>query len=159
MRVEFKRAMAPREIPKLMALDRRIFPKADLFRAEDWRRYEAYWMKVDGKVAGCCAFELNVDFQEDLREDGVNPAMEGSLWIATTGILPRLQGRGLGTLMKSWEIAFARYHGFRRIVTNVRSRNRAMLAVNRRFGFKVLRKTPDYYWGPGDATVVMELVL
>ena len=149
----------PREMRRLMAFDRKVFRKADLFWAEDWRRYEAYWMRVDGRVAGCCAFETNVDFQEDLRRDGVNPPMEGSVWIATTGILPSMQGRGLGTLMKSWEIAFARSRGFRRMVTNVRSRNRAMLALNRKFGFRVIRRTPGYYSGPRDATVVMELML
>jgi ribosomal protein S18 acetylase RimI-like enzyme len=62
-------------------------------------------------------------------------------------------------LMKSREIAFARSHGFRRIVTNVRSGNRAMLALNRKFGFREIRRTNGYYTGPRDATVVMELVL
>lgn len=159
MRVEFRKATVPREIPRLMAFDRKVFRKADLFHAEDWKEYESYWMKVEGKVAGCCAFELNVDFREDLRADGVNPPMEGSLWIATTGVLPSMQGRGLGTLMKSWEIAFAKHRGFRRIVTNVRSRNAAMLALNRRFRFQEIRRTDGYYAGPRDATVVMELLL
>lgn len=159
MRVEFRRARVPGELRRLMEFDRAVFPRADLFPAEVWRELETWWMTVDGKVAGCCAFELNVDFQEDLEPELGNPPMEGSVWIATTGILPRWQGRGLGGLLKAWEIAYARHHGFRRIVTNVRSRNRAMLALNRKFGFRVVRRTPGYYAGPRDATVVMELKL
>ena len=53
MRVEFRRAIVLREIGKLMAFDRKVFRKADLFHAEDWKEYESYWMKVVGTVAGC----------------------------------------------------------------------------------------------------------
>ena len=68
-------------------------------------------MLVDGVKVGCCAFETNVDFQEDVRDDGVNPPLRNCLFIASTGILPRFQGQGFGRLLKSWEVAYARYHG------------------------------------------------
>jgi ribosomal protein S18 acetylase RimI-like enzyme len=159
MQVEFRRAIVPREIRRLKAFDKKVFPKADLFDATAWRGYESYWMIVDRRAVGCCAFQTNVDFQEDVREDGVNTPLPGSLYIATTGILPGRQGTGLGALLKCWEIAYAKYHGYKRVVTNVRSRNAAMLALNRKFGFQEIRTTAGYYAGPRDATVVMELVL
>ena len=116
-------------------------------------------MLVDRKKVGCCAFERNVDFRQDLRADGRNPKLGGSLYIATTGILPEVQGQGLGTLLKSWQVAYARHNGFTRIVTNTRKSNRAMIRLNKNLGFKSIRTTANYYAEPAESTVVMELVL
>ncbi len=157
MNIEFRRAIVPREIPSLVAFDHKTFPRADWFSAADWKHYEAYWMIAGKTKAGCCALQPHVDFQEDIREDGVNPPCPGSLYIASTGILPRYQGMGFGRLLKSWEISYARYHGFTRIVTNMRKSNAAMIRLNRQFKFRVVRTTPDYYRDPAEATVVMEL--
>jgi ribosomal protein S18 acetylase RimI-like enzyme len=159
MKTEFRRAIVPAELRSLQAFDRKVFRKSDLFPAACWRICESYWMLVDGVKVGCCAFERHVDFQQDLRADGSNPRMVGSLYISTTGILPRFQGRGFGRLMKQWQIVYARYHGFTRIVTNTGKRNVAMIALNRKFHFRTIRTTPRYYYEPTDATVVMELRL
>jgi ribosomal protein S18 acetylase RimI-like enzyme len=159
METEFKKAVVLEDMRKLRAFDRKVFPKADLFSVEDWKEYEPYWMIIDGGTVGCCAFEAHVDFQEDIREDEVNPRMKGSLYISTTGILPEYQRGGLGRLFKCWQVAYARYHGFHRIVTNTRKRNVRMIALNKEFGFRILRTTPGYYCGPTDSTVVMELRL
>jgi ribosomal protein S18 acetylase RimI-like enzyme len=155
LRTEFRQAIIPDELRALAAFDRKVFP-ADHFPASAWREYESWWMLIDGRKAGCCAFEWHVDFREDLRPDQKNPALQGSLYIATTGILPRYQRKGLGQLLKSWQIAYAAAHGFTRIVTNTRKRNKGMIALNQKFGFRVLRTTPRYYADPVDATVVME---
>lgn len=143
----------------MLAFDRKVFPISDRFPPTYWTTLTSYWMLVDGVKAGCCAFQKHIDLQEDLRPDHFNPAMKGSLYIASTGILPRFQGRGLGTLMKAWQICYARRHGFNRIVTNTRKRNTAMIRLNKKFGFKVLRTTRAYYCEPTDSTVVMELRL
>jgi ribosomal protein S18 acetylase RimI-like enzyme len=103
--------------------------------------------------------EEHADFADDLADDGVSPRREGSLYIASTGILPNFRGKGFGQLSKAWQIAYARVNGFSRIVTNTRRRNAAMIALNKKFGFRVLRTTPRYYREPTDATVVMELFL
>jgi ribosomal protein S18 acetylase RimI-like enzyme len=158
MKTEFRKAL-PVEIRGLVAFDRKIFPKSDRFSKEYWKDIEAYWMLVDDVKVGCCAFEKRVDFQEDIQADEANCRMDGSLYISTTGILPEFQGRGFGQLLKCWEIAYARHHGFTRIVTNTRKKNRAMIALNRKFGFQVIRTTPRYYSDPVDSTVVMELIL
>ena len=159
MRTEFRRVKTPDEIRSLLTFDRKVFDAVDRFPAEYWSSVQSYWMLVDGVKVGCCAFEKNVDFQGDQREDGLNPRLDGSLYIASTGILPRFQGRGFGRLMKSWQIAYASHHEFKRIVTNTRKRNKRMIHLNRIFGFKVIRITPRYYSHPADSTVVMELRL
>jgi ribosomal protein S18 acetylase RimI-like enzyme len=158
LKTEFRPARIPEELRSLLAFDRKVFP-SDHFPASEWRRYQSWWLLVDGRKVGCCAFEEHVDFADDVRNDGINPARPNSLYIASTGILPRFQNQGFGRLMKSWQIAYARHHGFNRIVTNTRRHNAAMIALNRKFGFKVIRTTPRYYQEPADATVVMELKL
>jgi hypothetical protein len=110
MHVEFRRAIIPDEVPELLAFDRKVFPKADLFDREDWMRDDSYWMLVDGAKIGCCAFQADRDFRDDLRKDGRNPPMKGSLYITTTGILPLFQSRGFGKLFKVWQITYARLH-------------------------------------------------
>ena len=159
MITEFHKAIVPDEIRSLMAFDRKVFPKSDRFEAAYWNVCEPYWMVVDGVRVGCCAFEEHVDFQDDTSRDGLNRRRPGSLYICSTGILPKFQGKGFGGLLKSWEISFARYHGFKRMVTNTRKRNAKMIALNRKFGFRMIRTTPRYYSDPVDSTVVMELSL
>ena len=159
MKTEFRRAVVPREIRSLMAFDRKVFPRSDLFDAAYWRICVSYWMLVDGIKAGCCAFEEHADFRDDLDAKAANPPRKGSLYISSTGILPKFQGKGLGALLKSWQLAYARYHGFSRVVTNMRRRNSAIIRLNRKFGFRVVRTTAGYYSAPADSTLVMALKL
>jgi ribosomal protein S18 acetylase RimI-like enzyme len=157
MKTEFKKAFVPREIKSLMTFDQKVFAKSDLFDIDDWKNDDSYWMIVDGVKVGCCAFDKNVDFQDDIA--GCNPDKKGSLYVSTTGILPGFQSKGFGKLMKAWEISYARYHGFTRIVTNHRKSNARMIKLNQKFGFKTIRTTRRYYDEPVESVVVMELLL
>ena len=157
MRTEFRKVRTADEIGSLMAFDRKVFSSVDCFPRDHWLNVLSYWMLIDGIKVGCCAFENNVDFQQDQRRDGVNPPLTGSLYIASTAILPRFQGHGFGRMLKAWQVAYAWRHKFNRIVTNTRKRNKPMIHLNRKFSFEVIRITPGYYSGPSDSTVVMEL--
>jgi ribosomal protein S18 acetylase RimI-like enzyme len=157
MLLEFRRALVPEEIPALRKLDLEIFGK-DAFEEELWFGLEPYWILVDGAVAGCAAFALDTEFQEDLREDDENVPCRGTLYIQTTGLLQAYRGQGLGKRIKEWQIEFARRNGFQRIITNCRESNAAMIAINEKYGFRAIRTTPGYY-EDGEATVVMELLL
>lgn len=158
MNTEFRKAVLPFDLRSLAAFDRKVFP-SDHFPIDQWRTYESYWLLVNKRRVGCCAFERHVDFTDDIREDGANVPRPGSLYIASTGVLPKFQGTGFGQLMKCWQITYARLQGFERIVSNTRKRNARMLALNKKFGFRIVRTTPRYYSDPTDATVVMELLL
>jgi ribosomal protein S18 acetylase RimI-like enzyme len=157
MRTEFRRARNPKEIRSLVIFDQNVFQKypADWFDRDDWKGFDSWWMIVNNRKIGCCAFEPHVDFHEDQK----NPYRRGSLYIATTGILPRFRGLGFGDLLKCWQISYARYNRFTRIVTNSRKSNKPMIKLNEKFGFKLLRTTPNYYDNPREPTVVMELRL
>jgi GNAT superfamily N-acetyltransferase len=155
MTTEFRQAVLPGELRALMEFDAKVFPKPDRFPRSEWRRYESYWMLVNGRRVGCCALEKHVDF----CEDGCNLPLEGCLYIATTGILPRFQRTGLGALLKAWQLAYARHYEFNRIVTNTRKRNTAMIALNLKYGFQIERSVRGYYIDPVDSTAVMSLCL
>jgi ribosomal protein S18 acetylase RimI-like enzyme len=144
---EFRPAVLPAELHSLQAFDRKVFPKSDVFPADYWKQCEPYWLLIDGVKAGCCAFDKNTSQKE------------GTLYVTTTGILPRFQRRGLGQLMKQWQIAYARRHGFTRIVITTRKSNAAMIALNRKFHFKIVRTIPHYYAEPTEPALVMELLL
>jgi ribosomal protein S18 acetylase RimI-like enzyme len=143
MKTAFRKAIVPQEIGALLAFDRKVFPPPDRFDRAYWNVCESHWLVVGNTKAGCCAFEKR----------------GRSLYISTTGILPRFQGQGFGDLLKSWEVAYARYHGFKRIITNCRKRNARMIALNRKFGFRIVRTIPRYYTEPTDSSVLMELLL
>ncbi len=161
MNTEFRRALVPTEIRSLVIFDHKAFHKypADWFDRDDWKTCDPWWMIVHDRKVGCCAFEPHVDFQGDIRGDGQNPPLRGSLYIVTTGILPQFRGLGFGNLLKYWQVLYARHHGFTRIVTNSRKSNKPMIGLNEKFGFKILRTTPNYYEEPRESTVVMELRL
>jgi ribosomal protein S18 acetylase RimI-like enzyme len=156
MTTQFRKAILPKELGALLAFDRKVFPRADRFDAQYWSACESYWMIVGAAKVGCCAFEKHVDFHSD---HGGPPRLRGSLYISTTGILPRFQNRGFGPLLKAWEIAYARYHGFNRVITTCRKSNSRMIALNRKFGFRIVRTIPRYYVEPRDSAVLMELLL
>jgi ribosomal protein S18 acetylase RimI-like enzyme len=156
MKTEFRKAVLPDELKRLVSFDHKVFTRADWFTKSDWERYDSYWLIVDEVTVGCCGFEHHVDFQDDQEIE--NPPLPGSLYISTTSILPRFQGQGLGRLLKSWQIAYARRHRFARIVTNHRASNRQMIELNKEFGFRIIRRQKAiYYEDPDEPTVVMEL--
>lgn len=147
MNTEFRRAAFPADLRALQAFDKKVFPKSDVFPAKYWKQCEPYWLLIDGVKAGCCAFDKHTSHAE------------GTLYVTTTGILPRFQRKGLGQLMKQWQIAYARRHRFTRIVTTTRKSNAAMIALNRKFHFKTVRTIPGYYAEPTEPALVMELLL
>ncbi len=157
MVLEFRKAVLPEEGAELWKMDVEIFGK-DAFDEELWLSLESYWIVADGRVAGCAAFIHDVEFQEDLRGDGENAAQPGTVYIQSTGLLCAYRGQGLGKRIKEWEIEYAERNRFRRMVTNCRESNAAMISVNEKYGFRAIRSTPGYY-EDGEATVVMELVL
>src|ERR1700724_1989814 len=77
--LEFRKAVVPDEVDELRRVDLEIFEK-DAFEEELWYSVEAYWIVVDGLVAGCAAFVHDVDFEEDLREDDEHVPRRGTVY-------------------------------------------------------------------------------
>ena len=161
MRTEFRKAVLAREMRSLLLFDRKAFHQypADWFGREDWKACTPWWMLVDGRKVGCCAFARHVDFLDHPQEKGNSGNLHGSLSIVSTGLLPEFRGLGLGKLMKQWQICYARQHGFVQIVTNSRESNNAILSLNQKAGFRMVGTIPNYYENPAEAAVVMEFHL
>jgi ribosomal protein S18 acetylase RimI-like enzyme len=150
MNVEFRKVVIPDEIDALCTFDRSAFAKfpADLFEPEEWDEFESYWMVVDGVIVGCSAFVPNVDYDE-------TPQI-GSLWIASTGVLPDHQRKGFGKMLKEWQINYAKEHGFKLIVTNMRESNSPIIELNKKLRFTIREVSPGYYSDPLEDAIVME---
>lgn len=144
MKTEFRKAVLPREVKALMAFDRSVFPETDCFDADYWRECDSWWLIVSGKRIGCCAFEKTIS---------------RTLYIATTGLLPAYRGKGFGALMKSWQIAYAQTHRFRRLRAHTRKSNKRMIELNRQFGFRIVKIELNHYTNPDEPAVLMELKL
>jgi ribosomal protein S18 acetylase RimI-like enzyme len=143
MKTQFRKAILPKELAALLAFDRKVFPQPDRFDRAYWKQCESYWLIVGTTKVACCAFEKR----------------GRSLYISTTGVLPRFQNQGFGKLAKSWQIAFARYHGYNRVITHCRKHNTPIVSLNRQFGFRIVKTIPRYYLEPTDSAVFMELLL
>jgi GNAT superfamily N-acetyltransferase len=97
--------VVPHEIRSLVGFDHKVFPEADWFEPDDWREYKSFWMQLNGRRVGCCAFGEHEDFRDDIGPDNI--PRKGTLYIASTGIIPEFQGVGLGRPMKAWQVSCA----------------------------------------------------
>ena len=148
MQIHFRPALIPADLRSLILFDRKAFHQfpGDWFDAAMWRHFQSWWLLLGARKIGCCAFEPHVPSRR-------------ALYIASTAILPAFRGQGFGSLLKSWQIAYARHHGFTRLVTHTRASNRALIALNEKFGFKKIRRLAGYYGNPPEPAIVMELKL
>ena len=149
--LEFRKAVVPEEVASLCEFDRKVFGDFpdDLFPAEYWAELESYWVLSDGIKVGCVALQPNVDYDEQPRQ--------GTLFIASTGLLAEFRGHGYGNHMKDWQIQYAREHQFKCIVTNAREGNVQSIRLNAKFGFRARERISGYYSNPNEAAIVMEL--
>jgi GNAT superfamily N-acetyltransferase len=154
MNIEIVRADVSTEAEALSELDQRIFSDADYFEPPDWRGYEAFWIMVDGQVAGSIAFDLNAAANPEV----VNPSPT-CMFIISIGLLPEFRGRGIGDVAQRWEINYAKTHGFTRLVATCRASNEPSIRLHQKWGFVKTREIPDYYECPVEPAVVLELQL
>jgi ribosomal protein S18 acetylase RimI-like enzyme len=156
LNIEIKEARIPEESAALTEMDKVIFSGGG-FSEEEWEEHEAFWLIVDGRKVGSVAFKLN-GVSGETSSEPYHPA-PGCAYIAGTEILPEFQGIGLGSILKAWEIAYARAQGFGRIETNARMSNLRSINLNLKHGFKVVRVKPGYYGNPTENALVLELRL
>jgi len=156
VKIDIVRAEDALEAVELAALEARMFRPADRLTAEDWKEYEAFWILADMQTAGSIALGLNMNFSGFFDKD---MSEQGCLYLVSTGILPEFQGRGIGNIVKRWEVEWARTHRFTRISTNCRASNTGSLRLNQKFGFKIIGEVPNYYEAPIESAIAMELTL
>ncbi len=157
MNIEIRPADTSAEAAALAALDAKIFLPSDCFEdIEIWQEYEAFWIILDGEIIGSIALGRDLEFSGSWEFDAQCPRC---VYLASTGILPEHQRKGIGIWVKQWEIDWARSNGFTRISTHCRKSNFGSLRLNAKFGFVITAEIPGYYEDPDEPTIVMELVL
>jgi len=150
MNFEIRRADSS-EAVALAALDQKMFPVSDYITTKQWGELTSFWIRVDGKIVGSIGLEPYAD-------DGSAPFLK-SLHVASIGLLPKFQGKGLGSLAQQWEINYAKAHGFKRIVAHCRASNEVSLHLHQKFGFKVVGEVPHSYHEPEESAITLELLI
>lgn len=145
----------PEETQDFIELDRLIFSEADAFNPEFFDLFENFWIIINGRRAGAIMLGLHMD----RWSQEVPPPREGSLYLASTGLLKRYRGFGAGRQAKLWQIAYAREHGFTRLVAENRESNHAIVNLNESLGFELIGIDPGFYPDPLEDALIMELVL
>lgn len=125
------------EVNRLSGLDNpgndAVFPD---FYAFSKNVFEAAWFRADTQILAA-----HGDEWVGLSAIGVYPE-NNYAYNAFTGVLREYRGRGLAQALKLQTILLARKEGVRYIRTDNDSNNAAMLAVNRKLGYK---PEPGYY--------------
>ena len=151
------RRVRPDEMGLLCELDTKIFESDAFTSLEDWEGLETFFITVKDQVIGSIAFRHNTGISVHYTEEYVD--LPGSLYIVSTALLPEWQGRGIGKQAKTWQIEYARKHGFERIVTNARVSNIKSIKLNELFGFEKVRVFSSWYDEPEEDAIVLELKL
>lgn len=125
------------ELNRAAAMDNpgndRVFPD---YYAFSKNVFEAAWFRAETQIIAAHA-----DQWAGLAAIGIYPAADYA-YNAFTGVLREYRGRGLAQALKLQTILLAKKAGVRYIRTHNDSKNRSMLAVNRKLGYK---PEPGYY--------------
>lgn len=140
---------------RLREFDKGMFPEADWFSEKDWRRFEAFWIEVDGTVVGSAGYWQDVG----LWTDDDPPASPGTLFLVTLGILPEHRRRGYAGMTVRWFVEEGKRLGSKTILSSHRYQNAGIIRIMRKHGFTTRYVMPDFYQGPPDDALVMALPL
>ena len=155
---EIRRAILPGDAYELAALDRRMFPAEDIFSAHAFcaKELHCFWILHNDDHIGSTVMLHHCGLAPNWETDC--PKERGTMYVTSTGLLPKFQNRSFGSIVKAWQIAYAREEKYRRIVTNARVSNMGSIKLNRKFGFRGLGVLANFY-NDGEAALTMELVL
>ena len=117
--------------------------------------YDATRRTLIGEAYGTSADDAAEDDGEG-HDDIVRYGRRRAFYVYSTTVLPRFQGRGLGKILKAHHLGRMRQAGYRYAIGH--ARDGASLALNLRFGAKLLTRHPDWH-GTGDLYRFYELRL
>jgi GNAT superfamily N-acetyltransferase len=127
--------------------------KRDLMRE---RGLVAVWMYAPGRRRRLLGESYGIPVRAVLAEDDDGEgdedllpfAKEGALYVYSTTVVRRYEGRGLGTILKAYVLGRAFEAGYRWVVGH--AREGASVALNVRFGTELRQRHANWY-GTGDA--------
>jgi ribosomal protein S18 acetylase RimI-like enzyme len=148
------------DIPALAGMDRKCFLHSVDWGDEEYYAFpglRSFWVIKGRRRIGSVSL---MHHRTISRDDNVFARRSSkTLYIVSTAILPEFRRRGVGDLVKAWQIKYAKANDMTRIITNARASNAASIALNKKFGFVEIEHIPDYYPGNNEHAVVLELSL
>ncbi|MBU6414711.1 GNAT family N-acetyltransferase [Patescibacteria group bacterium] len=151
--LEIKKAKLPRDLKILEQLDTLSFPEyQDQIYKESWEKYQNYIVFVNKKPVGYRSVQPHTglyDYATDTHEK-----KREALHLTSVGIIPRFRRKGLGTLLITWAIAYARLGKFESMNATCRKSNKPIIALLKKTGFKITSEIKNFY--PDGETAVVE---
>lgn len=153
------RKASAKDARALAAMDRRCFPNKEdrsppsYFGIPGMR---SFWVTCGSRRIGAMSLMHHHTYSVDQYTFAEH--CHGTLYLTSTGVTVANQGKGIGAILKAWQIAYARRLGFGKIVTHARSSNTASINLNLKFGFVSTGRLHGYYEATEDA-VVLELLV
>ncbi len=144
----------------LAAMDRRCFPNKEdhsppsYFKTPGMR---SFWITYGSRRIGAMSLMHHRTYSVDQYTFAEH--CHGSLYLTSTGITVANQRKGIGAILKAWQIAYARRLRFGKIVTHARVSNIASINLNVKFGFTAVGLLRKYYGETEDAVLLEFLVL
>ncbi len=128
----------PTRLEKLYALDWALYqdvPFGNVITKMSREEFEKEWTGNPGFIPEACFIVMAADQfvgYSNLMRSGSNDYW----WIVMTGVLPEYRGNGVGTLLRLYDIRYARDHDASEIHTVNDSGNANMIALNMKMGFE-----------------------
>lgn len=154
--IEIKRAVLPRDLKILERLDRLSFPhlQAQIYK-EDWKKYQNFIIFVRRKSVGYVSVQPHIGLY---NKKGVQERRRGSLHATVLGVIPSYRGKGIGELLTTFVIVYARIGGFQSVNATSRQSNQPIISLVKKMGFRITKKIKKYY-DDGETAVVEEFFL
>lgn len=151
--MEIKKAVLPKDIKLLNALDGKCFPNLDdLIYGETWKKYQNFILYFNGRAIGYASWQLDTglySYRTDRHEK-----RRGSLHLTVIGVLPAYRKRGVGEALLAFALAYARLNNFKSANATSRKSNKPIISLVKKFGFKITKEIKDFY--PDGETAVVE---
>ncbi len=138
------RPMRIEDIPIVVALERVLFPEPwteNMFRKEIEDHFFSFpWVlqDSDGGVIGYIVLWIILE----------------ELHIATIGVSPEWQGKGLGKLLMAWALFWGKEMGAEVATLEVRPSNKVAVSLYSGLGFQVVGRRKKYYTNKEDALIM-----
>lgn len=141
--------LGPDDVPRLAALERRLFPAdawpAEMFAEElahpEWRRYWGI-QTPDGELIGYAGAQYSPRLAD----------------VQTIGVLPEHEGHGLGTFLLRLMIERAAAWGATDLMLEVRVDNPRAIGLYTHRGFETIHTRRGYYLDGTDALIMRRAV-
>jgi RimJ/RimL family protein N-acetyltransferase len=119
------------EIDRVSALDdpasKGTFPTFEAFSKQV---FEASWFRPEGQI-------MALDGQKAVGLSAVGYFVHNNtMYNMTTGVLPPYRGRKIAQALKALALRYAQSYGADIVIAHNDSQNKAMLAINRKFGYQ-----------------------